>query len=539
MKNLFSCRALPVVLAVFSTVAASSLPCALAAQTIAHGHDNVYQWVVDVTSARAAAEPGNPTRVFLWIPPSTLHVRGILLSGHNAMEEAILEDPVFRRGLAEMDFAIMWVTPGWEPSGVFYAGNGAQRAFEEACRKLADVSGFFEIEYAPVAYMSHSAQASSPYNFGAWNPDRALALISLHGDSPHSNLLCCDHINPYWADRNIDGIPALMSVGEYEWAEFRVESAYPFMRQYPGATLSMWCDAGHTHSDCSEQEMEYIMMFLRKAAASRTPASWVGTEPVKLTKLDKTRGWLADRWRMDAPPVSPAAPYNEYRGDRDSAFWYFDREMAEFTESYYARERGKLTSSLALVQGGKRVEKLRFTPDADGLTFHARVEFADEGHTSAPIQIRREHGPVRVINDTTFRVEFYRSGFRGYRTGDIMLHAYANADDTYKRTVMNLPLFIPHRLTRGAEQRIDFPQPADVHFGTREVTLTATSTSGLPVSYYVDGGPARIEGSRLVIDDIPPRSKFPVRVRVVAWQYGIDGDWQSAIPVERDLYITR
>lgn len=66
--------------------------------------------------------------------------------------------------------------------------------------------------------------------------------------------------------------------------------------------------------------------------------------------------------------------------------------------------------------------------------------------------------------------------------------------------------------------------------------MKPVSDCGLPVYYYVKEGPAELQDNRLVFTKIPPRSKFPVKVTVVAWQYGIAGQVQTAEPVERSFY---
>ena len=59
------------------------------------------------------------------------------------------------------------------------------------------------------------------------------------------------------------------------------------------------------------------------------------------------------------------------------------------------------------------------------------------------------------------------------------------------------------------------------------------------VCYYVKEGPAEIKGDKLVLTKIPPRAKFPVKVTVVAWQYGRSGEpqVQTAEAVEQSFYI--
>jgi hypothetical protein len=61
------------------------------------------------------------------------------------------------------------------------------------------------------------------------------------------------------------------------------------------------------------------------------------------------------------------------------------------------------------------------------------------------------------------------------------------------------------------------------------------------VYYYVREGPAEVRGDTLVFTPIPPRSKFPVKVTVVAWQWGrsVEPKVQTAAPVEMTFSITR
>lgn len=92
-------------------------------------------------------------------------------------------------------------------------------------------------------------------------------------------------------------------------------------------------------------------------------------------------------------------------------------------------------------------------------------------------------------------------------------------------------------VTRRKRQYILFPGIGDVKAGVESVTLRATSDCGLPVYYYVKEGPAEIDGNKLVFTPIPPRSKYPLKVTVVAWQYGLAGKVQTAEPIERSFFI--
>ena len=74
---------------------------------------------------------------------------------------------------------------------------------------------------------------------------------------------------------------------------------------------------------------------------------------------------------------------------------------------------------------------------------------------------------------------------------------------------------LPDRLTQGREQTIAFAplEPIDAAIGSTE--LRATSSAGLPVHFYVESGPAIIEGNKLRLAQIP---KCPGgRCRLQSW----------------------
>lgn len=181
------------------------------------------------------------------------------------------------------------------------------------------------------------------------------------------------------------------------------------------------------------------------------------------------------------------------------------------------------------------------------MTFRLRPVFTDslrrkvvhpdvKGHP----YVERICGPVKVVDDTTFKVDFYRMGTGNVkRTAEMCLVACYDGDDRHKSVVQELTIRIPYPLREGKRQCLLFPGLEDVGEGTDVVSLKAVSDCGLPVSYYVKEGPAEVEGSALRLTRIPPRAKFPVKVTVVAWQYGLPGQVQTAEPVERSFYVLR
>jgi len=63
----------------------------------------------------------------------------------------------------------------------------------------------------------------------------------------------------------------------------------------------------------------------------------------------------------------------------------------------------------------------------------------------------------------------------------------------------------------------------------------------MPVKFFVKAGPVEIRKDKLVFTPIPPRSKLPLAVTVVAWQWGCASEpaVQSAQNVERTFQLTK
>jgi len=515
-----------------------------------------WQWSVKINNV-VSSETNDQPRAFLWIPADCKQVRAVIVGNHNMLEEGILEHPDFRQKMAGLGIAEIWITPGldqvWEPNK-----DNAQAAFDQMMDSLAEVSGYYELKYAPVIPMGHSAMATFPWNFAAQNNERTLAVLSIHGDAPSTNLTGYGRPNLDWSQLKIDGIPGLMVEGEYEWWESRVQPALNYKKANPKSCVSFLCDAGRGHFDFSEQLVHYLGVFIEKAVKYRLPKSSSIDKTVKLIPVNPQKGWMVERWHKDSIPEAKAAPCLLYKGKSDSAFWYFDKEMAKLTETIYASQRDKKEQYLGYIQNQKLLEFNprhfaryvgKFEPDADGLTFHISPAFTDslhvatvDHHAISKTMITRICGPVEQVNDTTFTVRFYRMGLNNKkRTGDFWLIAANDGDNKFKSAIQQFNMHIPYPNKEGLEQKISFDSIPNVIQGIKSVNLHATASSGMPVYYYVQEGPAEIMGSTLVFTKIPPRSKFPVKITVVAWQYGrsMEPKIQTAEPISRNLYVEK
>jgi hypothetical protein len=525
-----------------------------------------WQWSIEVKGGRESA---GPARAFLWIPADCRRVRGVVLAQHNMEEIQILENPRFRRALSELGFAEVWCSPPFDH--LFRFNEGAGDTFNGMMNDLAGQSGYDELKYAPIVGIGHSAAASWPYYFAAWDPNRALAAISVSGQWPYvrdRGTFAPD----IWGDRTIDYIPSLETMGEYEAANTWSTEGLRERQQHPLMPLSMLAAPAEGHFASSDKKVEYLVLYIKKAVQYRMPQEAPLDGPSKLKPIDPTRtGWLVDKWRFNQPPTAPAAPVGQYAGDPAQAFWFFDEEMAKATEAYQAAYRGMKPQLVGYVQDGNAVPQrnthlqvsLRFEPLEDGVTFRLTGAFYDTvpggsprlatwsglsagspiGHATGgtPISIDRICGPFEKLGPDTFAFRLGRGLGANLKSYELCFAATHPGDNEYKPAVQQANMILPIRNAEGAEQHIMFPEIPTQKAGTKSVKLGATCDSGAKVYYYVREGPAEVDGDMLTFTAIPPRSKYPVRVTVVAWQYGRASEpkLRTAVPLERTFSIVK
>jgi hypothetical protein len=251
--------------------------------------------------------------------------------------------------------------------------------------------------------------------------------------------------------------------------------------------------------------------------------------------------------------VTPSAVY---KGDPARAWWFFDKETALAAAAFEGDRKPREKQMLTFIQDDTLLPvarqgfaALRFEPDTDGLSFRLRGAFLSEmpaeligaggrlGHAPGPVQMRVITGAAMQTGPATFRVQFDRQG----PGGDVWIQEEHPGNAQYRHAVQPGKLSIPARLTEGKPQQINFPAIGDQRADAKGVLLKAIADSGLPIDYYVVAGPAIVEGSMLRFTPIPVKSRYPVIVTVVAYQWGrtIAPLYQSAEPVTQTFFIKK
>ena len=253
----------------------------------------------------AVGEPGS--QAYLRLPQGASEVKAVLYCHQNMTEEVLFRSEPFCREMDRLGVAMAFVQRGsqnWDPA------TDCQSRFDALIADFARGTGHPEIASAPVIPFGHSAQATFPWNFAAWNPERTLCIISYHGDAPRTNLCGYGRANVEWGrTRNIDKIPGLMIMGEYEWWEARLLPALAFRMMYPDSRISFLCDAGRGHFDLCPETQDYIAKFIEKALHNPRPEG----------------GVYFSRWYEDGHETM----------DPHEQFWYPDEEMVRLARARY------------------------------------------------------------------------------------------------------------------------------------------------------------------------------------------------------------
>lgn len=494
-------------------------------------------------------------KAYLWIPPHCEKLRGVIVTQQNVGEQVFSEHPLIRAVCAKHDLAILWCYPAIDMR-FRERREDATKLLENVLVKLGRVSGYDELGRVGWITFGHSSTTIFSHHLAVARPERTIAILTAKG---FYNLPDLDRYEgpvfysagqfPEWKQPTHDwtahgaSLPDLAALREQQAKHFRA--------------LSYVEENGGGHFDYSEPFMRFLALWLDKAAQYRLNADG------SIRPLDLDAGWVVDlRTPLPLPPMT-MAPYAQATGALRNAPWFFDRETAE--------------AAVALMGGNwQRKNQIVGFANLDGMpaAFHKSgiadpvpMQVADDGVTitripttfleqlpagftqagmkfghvaGAPRTLERVSG-VFAVEDGKYRIKLNR----GYPETPNFIAVRTPGNAEYRPSVQPGRLVVPE-YSDGLAQTIDFAPLADVRLAadraqSRTIPLRATSSRGLKVEYFVREGPARIAGDRLELLPLPPRTHYPVRVTVVAWQLGHGGASPvSAAPmVERSFLLDR
>lgn len=369
----------------------------------------------------------NGHKALIRLPKKTEKVKALLYCHQNMTEEVLFRSKIFTDKMDSLGVAMAFIQSGSQNWDI---KDGCQERFENILHDFALNTNHAEIDSVPVIPFGHSAQATFPWNFAAWNPDRTLCVISYHGDAPRTNLCGYGRENLEWGrTRNIDSIPGLMIEGEYEWWEARVRPALAFRMMYPESRISFLCDAGKGHFDLCENTQLYIAEFIEKSLENPRPSG----------------GVYYSKWNKDG--TESLDPHEQ--------FWYQDSEMVDWTRRRYEETKGKKMQFVSAKFGDELIpydpeSHIKLKLNLEGPDFTLEPVFVDETrnnlsemHASVKPRIVLISGPAIQTGEYSFRFDPQYFGFDPKRLwSGITLCIEADGDSVYKSAVQELNIQI-------------------------------------------------------------------------------------------------
>ena len=503
--------------------------------------NQVFQFKQSATCTAWSDGSKTNSTAYLWIPEKCQRVRGLLIMCANVPEHKLVGHSAIREVCAANDLGIVWCTPSimnWAKAQPGQKKMSAEYAttvglLQQLLDGLAQTSGYAEIATVPWLPMGESGHLLMVDTLMETQPERCIAGIFIKNN----------HLPP--KNRQV---PTLVAYGTaQEWAQDKtdirsqwnaVDKAYAGIlnerKKNPDWAFSYVIDGHSGHFDCSERLTAYFARYIDLVAKARLPADGgTALKPVVLAD-----GYLADL-PVPGHENNPVSSFAKTAPTERAVPWYFDAEQAKQAQAFAAINWQAETQLPAYVDdqgqdlphtfnGITSLKTANF--EADGITFTVRGRLLDQipanfvgagdklAKAPGSPEVEWLCGPIEPLGGGRFRIALDRVWLGGGATYVALRQAgTANIRGIVQPAGVELKAL---RIGEGKPQKITFDPIADVKAGTASVPLVATSDAGLPVQFFVQAGPAIIRDGQVVLTAIPPRSRYPVEVTVVAWQWG-------------------
>jgi hypothetical protein len=512
-----------------------------------HETDNEYQFMTTL-AIKDASENSKLITSYLWIPQSCKKVRGVVILSQNVLEQWLAEHILFRAACAKSDLAILWSCPSFFVDGKKSYAERNVNNLQQMLTDLANISGYTEISRIPWLPIGHSGTNNLVRQLMNIKPARILAAITMKG-------------GPGFGDNT--AIPVMCSAGEYfEWTQSKEDLIHPIKsvpnyisvlkeRKEKGDPLSYFFDPNTGHFDCSETLTKCVAEFIVAASKARLSDK----NDTLLNPINLNSGWIAGLPLPGAEHIVPK-PYKDAVGEERNCPWYFNKAAAVTAEHMASINWNRKTqiAGFAFPDGKTAgftkgiVWPIPFNTNDDGVTFTLNTTLLKAipdtfmfggtkiGHGTASPKVILLCGNAKPVSGNTFRITPERS----YKNSATYFLVKQEGDGEYRGSVEPGQLVIQSNDT-GESQQLSFDSIPSFKISNKNIFLHAISSSGMPVSFFVKSGPVTIHCNQLSVNKIPPRTKFPIIVTIVAYQWGRSKSpaIKTAKQVERSFQIIR
>jgi len=128
------------------------------------------------------------TTAYVWIPPNADHVRGVIWAWKVVAEEEFVLDPAIRRAAMLERLAIVYY-PSLPQFGFLQTAADVTE-FNATMARLATLTGYPEMQYAPVIPFGHSTAGLTVRNQLLLMPGRTTARLTIRTSSSPTTWPC-------------------------------------------------------------------------------------------------------------------------------------------------------------------------------------------------------------------------------------------------------------------------------------------------------------------------------------------------------------
>ena len=538
----------------------------IAPETLRSPVNGVFQWHVETKYKFTEVANESTAQAYLWIPEHCQKVRGALLLFRNIIDESLTVNPSIRAVCMKNDLAIVWVGNYIFARDKDKKPTGTPQEYSEFIGKIfnefAALSGYNELSSTPWLPFAQSAQMPMLTYLLKGNPERCIAEIALKDPNYHPEINQeVPVLNWKGTGSSWDQGSAGPSYCDVWHSSERFQKFYapfiPVHAKFPNWPGSYVMEGWSSHFGLTESMVQYLAEYISTVTKARLPDQ--PGEPLK--KIDVSKGWVTglpvpfyDNGRKPFPPI----PYNQATPAQRVEPWFFTESEARRAYEIASINWDAESQMPAIVNENGEVYPhcfrglQRFSPifGDDGITFKLSPILMDALPSTFVVESGRAlsktpgkpfvywmNGCVAPLGDDTWQLSLSRSANLGISDAGAWLAVYKSGDGKVRGVEQPFELFFnPNK--QGTAQQITFDPISDIKVGsTPSMTLSAKASSGLPVRYYVLQGPAVIDGDKLTFTAIPPRAKFPLKVTVVAWQWGIKDKIQTAVSVAQSFNL--
>lgn len=527
-----------------------------------HTPENEYQFSVSLPFMQLNGKEKQST-TYLWIPNECKKVRAIIISSQNVLEQWLNEHPLIRKVCRENDVAILWSCPGFfidiKEKDKQVNGKNIQTILDS----FAAISGYKELARVPWISVGHSGTNNLVSELVYHYPNKILTAFKMKG-GPGFDISTTSFLMKGENGFSVNySIPVMCNAGEYfEWTQEKEDLVHPIdtIKNYIGLMserkrkqqpLSYFFDPNTGHFECSEGLTKLVANYIGAAVKARLRED----NDTLLIPVDLNNGWIAGLPLPGGKLVQPKL-YKDAVGDEKNCPWYFNKQQAldaialasvDFKRKPQIAGFANLDGTVAPINKGI-AWPIPFETGDDGVTFTLKpvfwktipdtFKFAGTalGKSNNQPNVILLCGNVKHITGNTFRL----APERNYKASATYFTVRTEGDNAYRTSVEPGSINLTPN-DKGLKQTVDFVELKNVSASTKKIAMRATATSNMPVSFFVKAGPAFIKNNELIFTKIPPSTRFPIKVTVVAYQWGRSKEpqVQTAPYVERIFYITQ